>query len=161
MGISHNTRLNWKRLQPERNQKLQRGANKSRSVRKILPTEYISCRESLLLAAQVLDISKKNKLSRAEILFSLAVKLLKDRGLFDKEHVQALLSDFSFPPHEELLALDIPREETDILGFIYQCLLSEGEKNTAGSYYTPRKIVACMVQDLDFSNGESYFLILQ
>ena len=98
MGISHNTRLNWKRLQPERNQKLQRGANKSRSVRKILPTEYISCRESLLLAAQVLDISKKNKLSRAEILFSLAVKLLKDRGLFDKEHVQALLSDFLFPP---------------------------------------------------------------
>ena len=43
----------------------------------------------------------------------------------------------------------------DLLGVIYQSLITEGKKNQNGSYYTPFYIVREMTKDLDFANGET------
>jgi type I restriction-modification system DNA methylase subunit len=58
--------------------------------------------------------------------------------------------------------------ESDLLGLLYQCLQTEGEKNIKGSYYTPKKVVQSMVADirlkpndnvLDPCCGSSVFLL--
>ena len=54
----------------------------------------------------------------------------------------------------KLLELDIPPEEDDFLGLIYQCYKLEGDKNIKGAYYTPKKVVKKMLEDLDFSQGQ-------
>ncbi|MCF0233883.1 MAG: N-6 DNA methylase, partial [Thermoguttaceae bacterium] len=49
-----------------------------------------------------------------------------------------------------------PPDEFDFLGAVYQTLSSEGAKNRAGSYYTPRQIAANAAKNWDFSGGATF-----
>lgn len=68
---------------------------------------------------------------------------------------------------EKLLDSNIPKDESDFLGIIYQSLKSEGEKSKQGSYYTPNKLIKNTVNEyvksnykvLDPSCGTGQFLL--
>ena len=49
----------------------------------------------------------------------------------------------------------LKNEFHDILGAVYQSLMSEGDKNKKGSYYTPRSIVNDMIADVIVNDNES------
>lgn len=56
---------------------------------------------------------------------------------------------------DRLATLDLPTDEADLLGLVYQCLLSEGHKIRTGSYYTPKAVVDWMLGGFSFANGET------
>lgn len=145
MDISEATLQNWQRLQVCAETRLRHRANKSRSSKRIYPAEYVSSRESLKFADAVIDLSVKHQISREDVIFSLAVQLLENKQILYKDHVQKCLCENPRKEYAVIRELDIPQNEQDILGFVYQCLLLEGEKSAAGSYYTPRSIVENML----------------
>lgn len=155
MKISHATRANWQRLKSDPAVKLLRGANKSCSVKKIFPKEYLLNKKTHAWVVEFLSFAEKKSLPRADIICSLAVKLLQKHGIFDKKHVKDVLSTFPGKFAEELPLENLPLEEWDILGFIYQCLLSEGEKNIAGAYYTPCDVAQSMLADRPLADGQN------
>jgi type I restriction-modification system DNA methylase subunit len=66
----------------------------------------------------------------------------------DNPYITEILNEFhKGEPDERLLKINLPSEEKDFLGIVYQSLLSEGTKNQKGSYYTPQKII----NDIDFN----------
>ncbi|MBO5924618.1 MAG: N-6 DNA methylase [Lentisphaeria bacterium] len=155
MKLSQATQANWQRLKPDTANKLQRGANKTRSGRIIYPVEYLRNKKNLAFAEKVLHIARKNALSREITINSIAQLLLKKHNIQHKEHVKKVLADYSCQTNDELMALeDIPLDEWDILGFIYQCLQREGEKNVKGSYYTPEVVVKNMLANYRVAPGE-------
>ena len=157
MNFSQATEANWRRLKPDIAQKLKQGANKSRSGKVIFPLEYLRCRENLAFAEKVLTIAQKKELSRENVIFSIACLLLKKHNIFDRDHVQNVLAEYKFQPDPGLTALDdLPLDEWDILGFIYQCMQKEGEKNLKGSYFTPENIAKKMLQQNKLADGERF-----
>ena len=157
MDISESTARNWQRLKSDAGEKLRHRANKSCSDRRICPLEYVNSKNCIDFAENVLRLSCENGISREEVIFSLAVKQLEKVGIRHLEHVEKVLTEIPCKTHEALSGLTLPPDETDILGFIYQCLLSEGEKNIAGAYYTPQKITEEMISGWEFSAGKEFF----
>ncbi|MDD6483978.1 MAG: TaqI-like C-terminal specificity domain-containing protein [Clostridiales bacterium] len=83
--------------------------------------------------------------------------LLKEAKISDKKYVKKVLGCYSYHIITELLNKEIPKNERDLLGLIYQSFLNEGKKNIIGSYYTPYEITKNMVKNLNFSKGETFF----
>ena len=71
-------------------------------------------------------------------------------------HVQKVLSDYDFKIHEDLLNFEIPTDERDLLGIVYQSVLTEGEKNQKGSYYTPQKVVQNMTSCIFLDKQQNF-----
>ena len=156
MDISDATFQNWQRLRVDAETRLRHRANKSQSEKRIYPSEYVNSRESLKFADAVVDLSVKHQISREDVIFSLAVQLLENKQILYKDHVQKCLCENPGKEYAVIRELDIPQNEQDILGFVYQCLLFEGEKSVLGSYYTPRPIVENMISNLDLSPGKTF-----
>lgn len=155
MILSQATEANWQRLKSNTAQKLQHGANKTRSRRKIYPLEYLRNKENLAFAEKVLAIARKNSLPPENAIFSIACLLLKKHNILHCEHVKKVLSEYDWSADKALAALQyIPMDEWDILGFIYQCMQSEGRKNTSGSYYTPETEVKAVIENCMLASGE-------
>ena len=130
MTLSQATEANWRRLQPDTANKLKSRANKTRSAKVIYPLEYLRCRENLAFAEKVSALAQQKELSREKVIYSIAYLLLKKHNILNQEHVQTVLAQYSWQYDNELVELDdVPLDEWDILGFIYQCMQSEGEKN--------------------------------
>ncbi|MBR1951538.1 MAG: SAM-dependent DNA methyltransferase, partial [Lentisphaeria bacterium] len=154
-NVSDATLRNWQRLNSDVENKLQHRANKSCSCKRIFPLEYIQSKDTLCFVEEILFLVKKRGVSRYDIIYSLAVKLLERNGLAGTRRAGMVLAEFSGKFLPELPVL--PADETDILGLVYQCLLLEGEKNKTGSYYTPAHITAEMLSDFDVSEGKTFF----
>lgn len=139
--ISQETIANWQRLQTDPDGRLLHGANKTKSEKHIIPVEYFSNGENIVLLEKILHICREKKLEKRDILHTFASLLLEKENILHKEHVQKVLSAYggNYLPFFTLSML--PEGEKDILGFLYQMLLSEGEKNTSGAYYTPQNTV--------------------
>lgn len=157
MNISKSTLKNWKRLNSDSAAKLRSGANKSSSKKRIYPVEYIRNSASLTLARHVVSVCGKMNIAREDAVFTLAVKYLDYCGILQKKSVQTVLSEYDFSVCGAFDDIVFPQDEFDILGFIYQCLLSEGEKNASGAYYTAPDIVLSMMEKSDFSQVNSFF----
>ncbi len=154
-NVSDATLRNWQRLNSDVEGKLQHRANKSCSCKRIFPLEYIQSKDTLCFVEEILFLVKKRGVSRYDIIYSLALKLLERNGLAGTRRAGMVLAEFSGKFLPELPVL--PADETDILGLVYQCLLLEGEKNKTGSYYTPAHITAEMLSDFDVSEGKKFF----
>ena len=157
MDISEATARNWQRLKSDAGGKLRHRANKSCSEKRICPLEYVNSKKCIDFAENISRLSREYGISRDEVIVSLAVKQLENAGIRHLEHVENVLAEMPCKVNEALSELTLPQDETDILGFVYQCLLSEGEKNIAGAYYTPQKITEEMISDWDFSGGKEFF----
>lgn len=151
--ISRATQQNWKKLGVTSAERLQARANKKLSAKRIIPKEYFINPNNVSWVQQFL--SKINPSESVEsIIFSVALNLLTKKNIIHKEHVVSVLKEYNYPVISAILNEMIPSDEYDILGIIYQCLLTEGEKNIAGAYYTPACITHVMTQNCKFSNNQ-------
>lgn len=156
--VSDATIRNWSKLNTEPSKKLIARANKRKSQKRILPLEYIHNKNNAAFVQYILDCIDSNRLNIDSVLLTLGIHLLKQAGLYNRKHVAAVLNDYSnITVIDGIIANEIPNDEFDILGVIYQSYLQEGKKNTIGSYYTPEKIVQNMTASFDFSNGALFF----
>lgn len=156
-GISDATSKNWKKLKTSSTGRLTKRANKRKSLKRVLPLEYIRNKNNVTFLQNTLDYIDENSLDITSVILSLGINLLKKAGIFAKEHISAVIDDYSdVPVIDEFLTADIPNNEFDLLGLVYQSFLQEGKKNIKGSYYTPSKIAHNIVKHFDFSHGECF-----
>lgn len=147
--VSKATKKNWKRLNvdsTELQKRLSKRANKRFSKKTFIPIEYFSNSKNLEILEEILNYSKDIKTT----IYSLGINLLCANNLLnsDNPYITEILNEFhKGEPDERLLKINLPSEEKDFLGIVYQSLLSEGTKNQKGSYYTPQKII----NDIDFN----------
>ena len=157
-GISDATARNWRKLNTKSNGRLTARANKRKSKKRILPLEYLSNENNASFVQKALDYIDDNRIDIISAIFSLGVSLLKREGIYEKQHVATALGEYAdISIIDELTAVNLPTDEFDLLGLLYQSYLQEGKKNIIGSYYTPQKIANNMTKNFTFSNGENFF----
>lgn len=155
--VSSATKRNWYKLNVKKQGKLTTRANKRLSQKNIIPIEYFWNVDNKKEIETLLDTIKKEKWNTTSVLLSLGINLLKKAKLYQKKHVQMVLSTYHYNIITKLVEYPLPTDEKDILGLIYQGLLLEGQKNKQGAYYTPYPITSNMTQKLDFSKGQTFF----
>lgn len=91
------------------------------------------------------------------IMYSLCISILEFHNILDKDNVVKFISQFN---NCETITIDIPEGtwsgNNDVLGFIYQSLITEGERNLTGQYYTNKKVVDYMLGDKRLEEGETF-----
>lgn len=154
--ISNATRRNWTRLNADESSRLQYRANKTKSTKMIVPLEYFSDKDNIAFVQEIFEVKRVYSCTNADIIFSLAVILLKKRGIYSKQHVSEVISGFSANFVPQLSFCLVPENEWDILGLVYQCLVLEGERNQKGLYYSPRFIAKSLVSFCIFDKGQTF-----
>lgn len=151
--ISKATASNWDRLNTGVRGRLTHGANKSLSVRRVIPSSYLNAQAAALL----LDLVDTLSGSVTAIMRQLCEGQLRYHGLWGKPHVQQVVSGF---PKADPIEINLPTEiwesGEDVLGFVYQALLTEGERNASGKYYTTREVAGTMLADLRVGPGQRF-----
>lgn len=151
--ISKATEYNWKKLKSDSKEKLTKRANKTQSKKRIIATNYLDDSKANMLLKNVMEIES----SVENIMYTLAYSALSQNGILHRKHVKNFLQKYS---HLEQVAIDIPADtwdsDNDILGFIYQSLITEGERNITGQYYTCKSVVEYIVGDKTLSDTETF-----
>jgi len=151
--ISSATKSNWERLNTTADGRLAKRANKTLSAKKVIAASYAKTENANNLLQYVSDL----KSSVEDIMYTLCWLKLEEAGIATKEHVVSCMMQYTY----QKLSLDIPtcvwQTEEDVLGFVYQSLLTEGDRNATGQYYTNNAIVRNMVQALFVGNGETFY----
>lgn len=159
--ISEATSRNWKRLRLKKSGRLMARANKQLSTKSIMPLEYFSNKDNIADIQRFVSFCKDQNYKIEEFLYTVGLKLLEDAGILGKPHVQLALESLGtlndVDDIKSLETLELPKDERDLLGLLYQCFLLEGEKNRKGSYYTPYAVAKNMVAGLDFSKNQTFF----
>ena len=230
--LSDGARKNRARLGTAEQSGLNARANKRLSEKHIIPTEYVSCTDTLPLIEKIADRVRRNGWNIADVMASLCASRLKAFGItpslplerkvspqvtdevcrlrdsssrteaqtehpdehlcsveitaeLSRGHLISRASPPASPQGEASLEDELPQSasltapsrreplgrvrlieeladiplsdgEWDILGLIYQSLLTEGEKNRSGAYYTPPAVVRDMVRGLPFESGQIF-----
>lgn len=153
LQISRATKQNWIRLGSDRQSKLARRANKTQSSKRIVATNYLKNNDAMRL----LDMVKSVNAPIEDIIYSLSVSYLRWAKIIDKDHVKQFLSRYS---QFNLLNLTVPAYvwslENDVLGFIYQSLIAEGERISTGQYYTSKEVVSYILDGKVLNDGETF-----
>ena len=151
--ISKATEYNWKKLNSDSKEKLTKRANKTRSTKRITATSYLDDYKANELLKRVMIVES----TIGNIMYSLVYSAFSQKGLLQKKHVQAFLQQYT---DMECLDIDVPKgtwdSDKDILGFIYQSLITEGEKNISGQYYTNRSVVEYILNGKALSENETF-----
>ena len=157
--ISPSTKRNWEKLGTDGSDRLMKRANKTSSEKRILPVEYVTDPSSIALVRRLTEENGERIKEPERLLCAVAEALLRERGILEKPHVQAVLQEYLPEGGAKLTTFaegEIPTGERDLLGLLYQSMLPEGQKNQCGSYYTPHEIVTNMTADLVFSEGQTF-----
>ncbi|GHV13022.1 hypothetical protein AGMMS49938_06780 [Fibrobacterales bacterium] len=145
--ISSATKRNWNKLSVSSDKKdLSSGANKRFSQKNIIPKESFETQENIPLIQKLINDIRSSNYKIDDVLFSLGTNLLKN-GKTAEKNIEYLRNEYNLLEINEFVKYKLPNER-DILGIVYQCLQTEGEKNIKGSYYTPSKVVWNMVSDI-------------
>jgi len=144
-------------------------ANKKNSTKTFLPQEYFHDTADLFQINEILHTIKEYHIDSETGLFLIAMNRLIKSGLIEsctidginnksyiinnvflKADIDEWLTNLVIikPTHgeEHLLYMKIPLEG-DLLGVIYQSLLTEGHKSKEGSYYTPQWLASKMAEE--------------
>lgn len=154
--ISEATRRNWIRLNTTENSRLTKRANKRLSSKKIVPVEYFTNKDNQNSVLGILSALDDSNYSITDVLCTVAENLFDSAGILNHANVQIILSEYPYKKVESLLDLEIPKDETDLLGIIYQSSMLEGIKNQNGAYYTPHKVTSSMTAALSFDDGQTF-----
>ena len=155
--ISNATVKNWEKLNTKPAERLTARANKKNSSKKFVPTEYFADTKNISFVQNLIDYIDSKNFNISSVIFSLATNLLTKNNLQNKSHIQATLTEYAnIEIIPEIFKINLPENEIDILGIIYQSYLNEGKKNIIGSYYTPKKIVESMIKNFNFSSGQNF-----
>jgi len=164
--VSMATLRNWKKLSTVASeQKLKKRANKLLSTRIIIPKEYFSNYNNLKFVENLLTFISDQKISISTAVKSICVNLLiskkmlllqNEKFISDRKNVMNLIKSWRLCLNSDLLNFVLPKDEKDIVGLIYQCLLLEGDKNKKGSYYTPQNLINKLFQDMPLGKDKKY-----
>lgn len=150
-SISSATQRNWDRLSPDMRDRLKSRANKSKSTKKIIPSEYISDVRTLDFITNVIELQQEYTIS--DIIYTVAHSMLVKSGINKRKNIVGIIDSYIQDTRAIKIKLDfeVPKFslEEDIIGAVYQSLLAEGDKNKNGSYYTPKNIVRDMVSEIE------------
>lgn len=151
--ISKATEYNWKKLNSDSKEKLTKRANKTQSKKRVISTNYLDFAPANTLLSNVVKIEA----SIENIMYSLCVSCLGFHNILFKKNVVDFISRYN---NCELVDIDIPEgiwsENKDVLGFIYQSLITEGERNLIGQYYTNKNVVDYMLDNKCLAAGETF-----
>ena len=152
LSISKATAYNWKKLKSDSEHKLTKRANKTKSAKRIVANSYVNNDDANKLLSIVLKLNNPVEY----IMYSLVISLLTNKGIIHKAHVRNFLNTY----HDmELVDISVPEyiwdSKEDILGFIYQSLITEGERNITGQYYTSQNVVEYMLGDKILKDDET------
>ena len=151
--VSNATLRNWQKLHVDKSNKLLSRANKSRSRKLVLPTSYLPEYHLEDYISHLLSLPYRID----DIIYSLCVYRLSIFGLIDKKHVQQTFAEYNrYQYIPEIESKEILTIEKDILGYIYQAMTPEGERNKSGKYYTLEHIVSDMTSDICLSNDKRF-----
>ena len=154
MTVCKGTISNWKKLKSDTKNRLKARANKTRSEKTFIPRERGLSEASEALIRQAAEL--RNSYSLRIILESLCRSFLSRTLPLNHPLLSRFNSEY---PQGSQLNWNLPAsvtKEADVLGTVYQSLLSEGEKNKRGSYYTPDNIAKILVKDLKPIAGEHF-----
>ena len=127
---------------------------RERSKKRIIPCEYLENKENITVIEKITELAKGKDIKN--IMYTLSLIFLKSAGVSEHENVKTVIADYSgYSYLSEFEDVLLPVMNT-IFGAVYQSLLSEGRKNTIGSYYTPKKIVEDMVSDIDLTEDQTF-----
>lgn len=154
--ISVATHKNWEKLKYTNESRLTSRANKTQSLKRILPIEYFSNKKNIKQVVNLLEYIDTQQWEIGAIIYSLGINLLTQSKIISQPHVQQVINSYTYVVIKPLLDYKLPNNEKDLLGLIYQCLLTEGEKNRIGSYYTPHHIATSMTQKLSFASNQLF-----
>ncbi len=155
--ISPATKRNWERLNYSADTKLHSRANKKLSKKFVVPLEYLSNQQNKDCICELINYIHKFNYRIEDVLYTLSVNLLMEYNLAEQPYVKKVLSQYSdYNIIKDLLNVKLPTDENDILGVVYQSILSEGERNTSGIYYTAHNVAVNMTKELDFSQGQLF-----
>ena len=111
----------------------------------IIPTHCLTNKEVSVFLKSLINY----KISKETILFSIGCELVKGNS---NPHLEQFLSEYSF---QKIQIGNIPKNEFDLLGSIYQYLNSKKENLEKGSFYTNYEIAKDFVKDLDFTLNQT------
>lgn len=151
--ISKATKNNWQRLHADFDGKLKARANKSMSEKRVVASSYLSTDNANRLLEHV---SRCNE-PLSDVMFTLCVDYLRHYNLWSLPHV---VDTFNKLNHGCLVNLSITPniwdDDNDLLGFVFQSLMTEGERWQSGQYYTSRRIAEYMVGNLNMKSHETF-----
>ncbi|MBE6785667.1 MAG: hypothetical protein E7538_05445 [Ruminococcaceae bacterium] len=153
-NVSIATARNWERLHVDISKKLTKRANKQMSQKHFFPLEYIENRKNIQIITDIVNAIFNNGIDTYSALYTIAVKQLIQANIYQLPHVQKVLSEYEYKIDDFLYNIQIPTDERDLLGVVYQSLSLEGEKNQKGSYYTPKKVVQNMMSCVFLENEQ-------
>ena len=134
-------------------EKFTKRANKTQSKKRIVASNYLNNSKANILLKNVFQV----KSSIENIMYTLVCSALSKNGLMQKQHVKIFLKKYL---HFKQVFINIPEgvfdSENDVLGFVYQSLITEGERNITGQYYTNKCVVKYIVGDKVLSDDETF-----
>jgi len=159
--ISKATQRNWDKLGVSNTDgKLVSRANKKLSTKNITPVEYFDNKNNIKTVENIVIKLLASGGSIADILYSVGIGLFKRQGIIasdgkvDNLNIDNFIKSNECRLIEDVCDCDLPSDETDILGIIYQSLLTEGVKNIQGSYYTPKDVIRDMTRDIQTDDSQ-------
>ena len=125
MLLSKATAYNWKKLNSDSKCKLTKRANKTQSVKRIVASSYVNDADANMLLSAVSELND----SIESIMYSLIISLFTQKRIIHKPHVREFLKRYrNVRPAEIVVPGHVWESGEDVLGFIYQSLLTNGIK---------------------------------
>ena len=154
MPISKSTEKIWKRLNRDLTGKPSYRANKTGSSRRFIPKERCANPDTVRFITELL--SSEGKASLQNTIYTLSCMLL-DRSDCDGKLVESFKTEYgrTHTFEQQLAQLELP-EDFDLLGTAYQSFLTEGVKNSTGSYYTVRSVAQELLDSLGAKQGATF-----
>lgn len=158
--ISKATEANWARLGTIADGRLEQRANKKRSKKTFVPTEYLTSQNTIDVIEAIVTFQKAAGCGIKDIIHTLIILQLKQHGLCDSNgeplgYIQESIGT-NFSIQNELCDLRLPKEH-DFIGAVYQSLKCEGQKNAGGLYYTPLEIACEMTNGFAVQRDKCFF----
>lgn len=154
MPISKSTERIWKRLNRDLTGKPSYRANKTGSSRRFIPKERCANPDTVTFITELL--SAEHRISLPDIIYTLSCLLL-DRYCCDRKLSKKFKTEYgrTHTFEQQFAKLELP-EEFDLLGTIYQSFLTEGVKNSTGSYYTEQSVAQELLNSLGTKPGAAF-----
>lgn len=154
MPISKSTERIWKRLNRDLTGKPSYRANKTGSSRRFIPKERCANPDTVTFITELL--SAEHRISLPNIIYTLSCLLL-DGSCCNRNLTEKFKTEYgrTHTFMQQLAQLDLP-EEFDLLGTVYQSFLTEGVKNSTGSYYTERSVAQELLNSLGTKPGATF-----
>lgn len=171
-NISYATLKNWKKLNYINNledidsavidkiikNKIDIRRNKKNSTNYIIPTSYIDDKRIIPIIEKILNLKNKYEVDNNQVLIEVISKILKNNKLDIPKELYKILGKATknkdFINEFKNIKIEY-NKDNDFLGCLYMSLLSIGEKDIKGIFYTPFNVVNQIIQSITFKGAKN------